>query len=315
MRVTIASKTGTLFQKLENQVANINGVMHVDVPTCTEYVIFVDKTDTDPESYVTFESGKVGKKEITINGGRLIYYPSTIDIRGFKTGTNESFMFISPSNQEKAEGRKVEGENETNIITLTLKKWVRRPNRTSFFRTRGYSRGCEEGGEDLFLSASYDNFSLQCKGGPESASFSLRGGDRSNFSGGATVSGGSYVDDVRTSYTDDSFTSVGSPVEFMIQLVCSQTEEEKYQVNSIYNMKQDLAARDALLSKMSASRASVKSFESQIETLEKRIETEKNLIDQMSNELKKYEYLGSADKQDHLLKFEDGGVKTINLTE
>lgn len=322
LRVTIASKKGSLFQKIDNQIANLNGVMHVDVPTCTEYMIFVDKTDSDENSYFTFESGKVGSKEITINNGRLIYYPSNVEIKGFKTGTNESFMFISPSNQEKSEGRKTEGENETNIITLKLKKWIRRPSRSSFFgaRTRGYSRGYDEsyGGEDLFLSASYDNFTLQCKGGPKSASLTLcsnsRGGDRgSNLTGGATVSGGSFVDNVRTSYTDDNFESVGTTIEFMVQLVCSQTDEEKYQVNSIYHMKQDLAAREELLNKISRSKVNMESFEAQIKSLEKKIEHEKTLVDQLSVELKKYEYLGSTDKQDHLLKFEQDGVKVVNL--
>ena len=51
------------------------------------------------------------------------------------------------------------------------------------------------------------------------------------MTGGATVSGGSHVDHVSTRRTDDSFERVGEPIEYVVQLVCVQSDEEKAKAN------------------------------------------------------------------------------------
>jgi hypothetical protein len=52
--------------------------------------------------------------------------------------------------------------------------------------------------------------------------------------GGATVSGGHQVDDVRTVKTASTFDEVGKPVRFLIQLMTDETDETLLKVNAAY---------------------------------------------------------------------------------
>lgn len=275
VKITIANaKTGEKYAKLDDNMANLNGVVHFVLPTCTEYVINLNNLKGN---YLTFESGFVGDKKIVINGGKKIYYPSDIKIKGFETGTNESFMFISPSNREKCEGYNIEGENITNIIKLKLKRWKREA--LNFFETRfndcrSDERECYRGATFGFAS-SYNTKSL---------------------SGGATVSGGNYVDNVKTTSTTDKFTQIGDEIELVIQLVCDQDDSEKYEINKKYHLKKDFEERKKLLTEKGK-------IESEISFLKNKLESEEKKLDELENKLRKYEYLGSDDKPSYLIQF------------
>lgn len=293
IRVTIVdAKTFKVYSKLENEMANLNGVMHVALPTCTEYIICIENLNTSKDVYFTIESGKIGDKEIVINHGQKIYYKSELEIKGFKTGTNESFMFISQSNQEKSEGKTLEGENVTNVINLKVKKWRREVEEVMGYRGGYRSRG----GGDRFGS----------KGGEATKGFSYDSepvdacgdffGSSNSLSGGATISGGSYVGNVQTTTTNDTFHPIDDTVEFLIQLVCNQTEDEKCEINKKYYLKKDLEEREKLLSKK-------KIVDDNIRGLEEKLQNEKNSLEKLVTELKKYEHLGSSDKEAYLVKF------------
>ena len=331
VRVTVMSKDGQLFQKVENPVANLNGVMHVAVPTCTEYVVNVDNLrEGDEDDYLTLESAKIGERDVSISS-RKLYHPSSIEIKGFKEGSNESFMFISQSQREKNEGRELEGENETNVIELKVQRWkrVRRPE------IRAYG---------------YDYFGLEChngrgpipkggyrsRGGPESMQLQSKGlskgggceegsifdaeptmacGAAESFSGGATVSGGSYVDRIRSTTTSDRFDRVGEPIELLVQLVCTQTEEEKYAANEQYYLKKAMEERKEIQKKIEQYQRNVDYLQDEISRYQKRLEKETETLCEMRQQLKKYDYLGSTNKRDHLMDFASGDSKVINVTE
>ncbi len=116
------------------------------------------------------------------------------------------------------------------------------------------------------------------------------------LSGGATVSGGSYVNDVRTASTDSTFTRVGEPIEFLIQLVCNQTDEEKYTANRQYEQKQRFEKREKLL-------AQRKQHEKVIDSLKAEQERELSKIAKLDEELQQYHDLGSYIKEDYLVSF------------
>lgn len=292
LRVTVTdAKTFTTYKMVENDLANMNGVMHVALPTCTEYTISVENLNNSPNVYFSFETGKVGDKEIIINHGQRIYYKTDLEIKGFKTGTSDSFMFISQSNQERFEGKVLEGENVTNIISLKFKKWQRHVRECymefycdSTSRSRG---GAESMGATKGLSKGGDSF----------------GHSMANLSGGATVSGGSYVDSVRTSTTNDRFDQIDNEVEFLIQLVCTQPENEKYEANKKYYLKKEFEEREKLLSKKKRIEESIKSWEDQVTYYEGKLNNERKSLDELSTELKKYDHLGSTAKEDYLMHF------------
>ena len=287
IQVTIIdSMTYKVYPKLENDMANLNGVMHIILPTCTEYIICIENLNTNKDIYFTFEYGKLGNKEININHGQRIYYKTELEIKGFKTGTNDSFMFMSHSTQDKSEGKTLEGENVTNIISLKIKKWRRTE---VYYRsrgaTKGYSgdRGDRGAAKGMYFDSDSEplNASLECY---------------NSLSGGATVSGGSYVDSIRTTSTDDIFNPLDEPIEFLIQLVCNQSETEKYEANKKYYLKKDLEAREALLSKK-------KVIDNTIKKLEEKLSYDKLELEKLNVELKKYDHLGSVDKESYLVHF------------
>ena len=342
VRVIVASKSGEMFKKLDNDVANANGVMHVVVPTCTEYVINVQRTDLNTDNdnvrYLTFVSGSVGSKKITINDGRQIYYGSSIEIKGFSTGSNDSFMFISQSLKEKSEGKSLEGENETNVITIRVRKYKKRARlynhhepffgsartrggftyKGDIYRSRGGDRDGDRGGDrgrggDTW-GGDYgrdEAFDMEVE---EDTKVSLCGTQNSCISGGATVSGGGYVDHVKTTTTYDTFDQEGEDIEFMIQLVCGQSDEEKYEVNRKYQLKKDTEKRDKILDNIERSTKKIKMCEDQITSYQNTIESEKKLIEGYNQELTQFSHLGSTNKTDHLMNF-TGGVTSMVVND
>jgi hypothetical protein len=209
----IDSKNGTPYPLLLNKEANINGVMHVDLPTCTKYNISI--SNTDDELYYTIESAYIGNKKIIINNEKEIYYSpnSDFEIEGFKTGADGKFLFISPSKKDLDDGRQFDGLNESNVITLTLQKRRRISKPQSYFIHNEYS---EYKPSIKRTGINFDRaMGLQCSG----------------FSGGATYSDIGYVNDVKTSITKDKFECVGDKINIMIQLISSQDDDTKYSIN------------------------------------------------------------------------------------
>jgi hypothetical protein len=327
LRVTIMSKDGTtMYPKMKNDLANLNGVVHISVPTTREYIIVVDNLNDSENSYLSFKSGSVGDKKITINDGRLIYYTSNIEIKGFKTGTNDSFMFISQCQQEKEEGKVLEGENITNVIKLTVKKWDRKKKAERVGSLGGYAHGYNDWGESGMYSsqcrgvaAKGGSKSKKPKGGmggifkndPTNACLDME----ENFSGGATVSGGSRVDDVRTKSTSDTFTDLNDDTEIVIQLVCTQTEEEKLEANKKYYLKKAIAERNELGKKMKRVEDDMTYYSKQVTLYQGKFEEETAKMNELKKDMEKYAYLGSADKDDYLMVFANSQEKVVDISE
>jgi len=199
----INQNTGLEFDKLHDSHANSNNVMHMTLPTNSHYSIVINNEshDYDNNVYLEFVSGKVGNKYIIMNGGKKIYYSKKIKIDGYATGSNESFLFISLSDKDKMNGHLISHENESNIIKLKLRKYRRMPSAQT----------------SLYLNNSPFLYRMV-----------------NELSGGATVSGGRYVDNVDTVATNDNFEQIGGDIDFTIQLLCNQSDVEKYNSNNKY---------------------------------------------------------------------------------
>lgn len=354
IRVTVFdTKSFKTFDILENSVANLNGVMHVALPTCTEYAILIENlNNSDPNLYFSFEpSSKVGDKPIVINDGRTIFYKKDLEVKGFKTGTNDSFMFISLSDQEKSSGKTLSGENVTNVISLKVKKYRRELNRhANFFGSslETYKRR----GPFLnvpFIDLGMDTqYTLQCKGtltienqrgGTGSSNVincgnGFRGGEKgisvadeeccdeacademfenqtktikveepSSVTGGATVSGGKRVNDIATTSSSDKFIPEGETIEFLIQLVCTQEDNEKFEANKAYQTEKELSERRVLLSKRKRIEADQTYNEEKVEYHKEQVSKCKKDLEDIDKELEAYAHLRSPNPQDYLLKF------------
>jgi len=308
MRVMIVdAKTSTMYPVLEGEnIANLNGVMHVVVPTATEYTICVENMDKTSDHFFAIESAKVGEKPIVINGGKIIYYKNLTEVKGFATGTNDSFMFMSQSSREKIEGIKpLDGENVSNIISLKIQKMQRRPRLPSVptvdwcgterFRgsgklqssSRGMAKGfdCDDDndGMERFAKSARNSDTRQITIETGTTSFA-------GLTGGATMSGGTYVE-------------LGEPVEFLIQLVCDQDDETKYAANQQHRWKLDLVQRDALLGQVTSISRDLAYYERQIATYQAELVGGQKRLDNVLSQLKTYAHLGSTNKEDHLLQF------------
>lgn len=281
--MVINKKTKQPFLKMDNMSANLNGVAHFVLPTCSEYEIAIENVNNTQNTYLTFETGKVGDKNIVINDGQKIYYPRTINVQGFKTGTNDSFMFLSLSNQEKYEGKSVENENVSNILSIKVQKWTRQQV-PSYSDWDSYGMGRSKG------------MCLESCAAPRSRS-------HESVSGGATVSGGQYVSGVQTTSTKDKFVETGGPVEFLIQLVCNQTDYEKYEANKKYHLRDQIAKRDELLKKKKEYENDVTKYEEKIKEYEKLRNKTQDKLNETTSKLYQYDHLGSTDQSSHLLHF------------
>ncbi len=292
----IDAKTRQKYSKVENMMANLNGVVHFVLPTCTEYMICIENLDNDNYSYYTFESGSVGDKKIVINQGKTIYYPSKLEIKGVETGTTDSFMFISQSNKERYEGYQLEGENVSNIIKIKIKKWRKEPY---------YQQWKREPSQNFYEAPLYcDRRFMDCRS--DDSSFVNRPWSKNmsnNFSGGATVSGGSHVDDIKTTTTRDKFNQIGDEIEFVIQLVCDQDELEKYEANKKYYFKKKLDEKNKLIKEKKIIDENIKTYESQILYYTEKLENEKEKMDKLYVQLKAYDQLELTNKDDYLMKF------------
>lgn len=256
------SQTNVAFPRLESSLTPVgapeNGVMHVVLPTPANYKMILQNQDSGFKTrYFSIESCRVGGKDVKINNGQKIFYPQTATIASFETGTNKSFVFISPSSRELAEGVKVEGINETNVVEITVKRW----NRVIPHRSRRYGNWFY-GGNNLdnfgtmmgFASAFpagvphmhndlFGGFAAMGAGAGATtmnatvpiapAGVPFTGGFVSSESihGGATTSGNDYTSHVNATYTNDLFEQVGETIKFTVQLVNIQDDDTRYKSN------------------------------------------------------------------------------------
>lgn len=186
-----------------------------DLMTNTPYAIRIKKHyHNDNDIYYTLKLGKVGNRNIVINDGEKIYYSDDLKIEGFKTGTNDSFLFLSLSKKDIAKGHKLEGNGDSNCISITIQKHKRtRAPKISSYSHHGSPYGMPKACCD----------------------FSVPSG---NASMDGTVSGGRNVNHIGTTQTSDVFSPVGDPIEFQIRLTCSMSDELKYEKNKSYFMEQ-----------------------------------------------------------------------------
>lgn len=135
-----------VYPVIPNSAAQSAGTAHILIPTCSHYSIKIGFQPSQTVSHFEIKNAKVGDREIYIgtedengNGNfetdkemkkekekkskstSLIFYPSDFVIKGFETGSKQSFFFISQTNAEKSDSKLVEaGANVNNIITLEL---------------------------------------------------------------------------------------------------------------------------------------------------------------------------------------------------
>jgi len=411
VRVSVVdSTTQAEYPLLEGEnetIANLNGVAHVVVPTCASYAVSVENVETSADSYFTLVSGTVGDKDIVINNGETIYYNRVLQVKGFKTNSDESFLFMSQSAQEKSEGIKpLATENVSNIIKLRVQKfkkvvpvnlptvvWPRRtyrteqdsdysdymdiirctprnvyPGRTSYSydqscrqtfkqttevqgymgqvgsiercggdRSESTRRSCDsrsdeagrlsEAGRSPFLSAGHHigintvgthlkNTNVQLRTEPDASGTIISGASSdvrqisltestgNNVSGGATLAGGTFVENIQTTITNDLFEKVGEPIDFVVQLVCTQDDATKYMANRKHQTQIDFKKREKLQAKVAEITQGVTRLTRDLESVQANIDREEEKLKGLAEEMRAYDYLGSTNKQDHLLQFE-----------
>jgi len=292
------------FPRLDSSLTPIgapeNGVMHVVLPTPANYKIVLQNQDSGFKTrYFSIESCKVGGKDVKINNGQRIYYPQTATIASFETGTNKSFLFISPSNRELAEGVKIEGINETNVVEITIKRWNRvipqrprhfnwfirddldRYGRMGFARPAGFGTNVPQMHNDLFggFAKMEAGSAMGAAASTMPAGVPFTGGFVSSDSvhGGATTSGNNYTSHVNATYTNDLFEQVGETIKFTVQLVNTQNDETRYKSNMQYRV----ANAQKLLAPLNKS---IHTQTLQIESYETMLADARNKLDKLHQE-------------------------------
>lgn len=321
INVSVQSSDGTSFSRLQENhpafpkyaatVSNSESrnLMHVIVPTSSTYHIELSVTqDKTPLTWYSIVSAKVGDKKVTINNDRLIYYPSSQRIEGFTTGTNDSFFFISPSKQETDAGVKYDGVNVSNIIEVKIQRYHRIPRREVYIATAasgdlfsfrgGATRGgghTSNGGEQVL--SMFDSAPAASRSKMVASTYV----PESTLSGGTTISGGNFVRDVDVNTTNDTFEKVGDVIEFYVQLVCDQSEDDKYKANIAHTLKIRTQKKQEILDRISASRHQCTHSTSVIEVHQKNMAKYQEDIKQATDELKAYSDIPMP--ADHFIKF------------
>jgi len=273
------SKTHQIYKKISNPIANINGVVHIVMPTCTPYNITLENIDQDDNSYFTLESIMVGDKEINIDNGEQIYYRTLLDIKGLAAVLCNSLFFMAPSNKEKMENINISTNNDSgnynNVINLKIQKWKREKD----FPVR------------LLYSCLSDCRLYDCDDG------------KVNYiRGGIAVAGCEYVDHLTMTQTKDTFEPTSEVFEFTIQLICEQTDEEKYVANMDHYLQRDAQKRNELIKQQNECLEKVKEKEMKMRELQAEIENEQVKLRDVEKELLNFVYLGSSDHNEYLIK-------------
>jgi hypothetical protein len=252
--VTLAPqhRKGTLLAKLSVEHARKHGLelKHThgfgvyDLPTGCPYGVTV--RNTFPNTKFTFEEITVGVERVDINGGDTIFYSGLHTISAYKTGSQRSFLFHSPDSTEKAANNWT--PDGSNVIKIKVQRHVKQDPP----RVRSAYRGLSDDDGDV---------------GPTFRS--LSGGEASRgLSGGNTISGNTFVGHVSTVPLEGTWKKEGDVVEFLIQLVNTQSEQDKARDNAKYH-----AAMDAMLQKeIDDKKAKRKRLEEEMDALDQEIE-------------------------------------------
>lgn len=216
--LTVIDQDGNHYAKLTAAAAEASGhtlprdagVGVYALPTCSHYGFRVTDTLKIPGRRFVLSSVTVGNKPVVINGGDTLFYNgATEKIQAFQTGSDESFLFYSPSLHEKMERAIPDG---TNVIRVTVQAYVEKRSRAEDDRTRSLD-DCPP--PTLLRSAA--SYRSLC-----------------SISGGNTISGGNFVGHVATKPLTKEYEKSGEPLYFMIQLVNTQSDAEKYEDNVSY---------------------------------------------------------------------------------
>lgn len=211
---------GAITNNLADTIITMSNTATFDLVTNTPYVIQIKKyhhDDNNNNIWYSLKLGKVGNRDIIINNGEQIYYYDSLMIEGFKTGTNDSFLFLSLSEKDVAEGHRLDNNENSNCISLMIQKYRR------VARRRPPPPPPPPPHPALNQKIPYTNIDF---GALASA------GQGGSVDG--TVSGGQNVNHVETTQTNDIFYQIGEPIEFQIRLTCNMSEELKYKKNESY---------------------------------------------------------------------------------
>jgi hypothetical protein len=217
------------------------------LPTQTPYHIDIKFDKATMYHLYTINSIKVGQRKVAINGGKPIFYSSDTMVKGFETGSNESFKFYSPSEFERINMRdKIpKGHNVTNVIEIRLQEYrkVYMPPTRSF---GGYEDDCElrtcsvpdaDDDDDEYRPSGISNLGMRefgCSvfGSAQTYStLSAQSYSSQSFSGGSTIPGGMHVPHVKTVPFHHETEAIGLERVITIQLACDQPEDVKCSSN------------------------------------------------------------------------------------
>ena len=222
-----------------------NGFGVYDLPTGCDYEFTVE--NTFPNTKFTFEEITIGKERVDINGGETIFYSGTHTISAYKTGSHRSFLFYSPDSTEKAATNWT--PDGSNVIKIKVQRHVKQdppPVKLACYR------GLSDDDGDV---------------GPTFRSLSVGEASR-GLSGGNTISGNTFVGHVSTVPLEGTWKKEGDVVEFLIQLVNTQSNQDKARDNAKYH-----AAMDAKLQKeIDYMKAKRKRLREEIDALDKEIQ-------------------------------------------
>lgn len=213
----------------------------VAVPTYTEYEIQIANKKLG--TYFRVDKVTVGDKAVIINKGDKVFHTRPLTIDGFESGKSGSFQFISASEDEKTNrpGLVSKTHNASNIIKVTLSRYNCIPAPVMTYSTsfsfgggspppvNSYSQTRGGGGGGVgFGFGGFGDTTLSSKPGSAATKGSLFGfGSSASLSGGATEAGAGMATTHEIVETRDRFDPLGKPIDFTVQLVCTQSEAEK----------------------------------------------------------------------------------------
>jgi hypothetical protein len=223
------------------------GVLVAEMPEVQDYSISIEPKKqpifgSSADEYYTFEMS-VGDRKVVVNNGTLIYYNNKTRVSSFRTGTSESFRFVTEKKRPDFASEPGINAPNSNVITIKVNRFRR--ERARVFVPPPMHYDSYRGFNDPFDAPVYRGFgnmslSHNSKGSYGSERESSRGfggsrafgaaaamsfGDGAADSvtlgattGGSTVSGHRFVSDVSTTSTTDRFVPIDA-FTVTIQLV------------------------------------------------------------------------------------------------
>ena len=229
-----------LYSDAQDKEREAAGVGIFMLPTQTPYHIDIRFEKATINHLYEITSIKVGPRKVSINNDNRIFYPSDTVVKGFQTGSNESFKFYSPSEYEKTNmGDKIpKDHNVSNVIEIRLQEYqkVNAPpmrSYSTFGGFGGYDNCADSFNESFPTGAGISDLGM---GGFGTSAFGSFGLDPpgcasvntySSFSGGSTISGGAHVPHLKTVSFHGKTEQVGQEHVITLQLACDQPEDVK----------------------------------------------------------------------------------------